>query len=614
MKKILLIILLAGLPASVRSAEEILGFGSRIGVSPDAAIVVTETIRVLAEGDRIKRGIYRDFPTLYSGPAGLRVEVPFEVLEILRDGKPEPWRSERQANGVRIYLGSADVFLPHGETTYTIKYRTGGQIGFFKEFDELYWNVTGNGWAFPILQASASVELPPGAAPISVVAYTGPSGAKSQDYRRLDRAGILLETTSPLAPGEGFTIAVSWPKGFVREPSSADRLIETAKSNRGLLAAAVGMLAVFGYFLVAWRLVGRDPASGVIVPLFAPPDGFSPQDVRYLAGLGTLDNTSLTAAVMWLAVRRVISITGSDNGSYQLERRGASGLDGSDVRLVEALFSGGGTKLSLTKANHAALASARKVLAKDLAEKCGPYFSRNTSVWVAGLIATLVPLGISLLDAKEVGGAVFLMAWLGIWSLGCAALSHAVLTAWRGKSKWTALPVTLFSIPFLAGWVFGFWALTQALSLWVCAIYLAGIALCAVFQHLLKRPTPEGQQLRDHIRGFKQYLSVAESERLGLENPPERTPELFEKFLPFALALGVEQAWSEKFSDVLAAALIAPDSGVAPPSFPLATANAFAGALGGAISSASTAPGSSSGSGGGGSSGGGGGGGGGGGW
>ena len=135
MKFLLCLFLAVFTVSTVLAVEEIRSFSSRIEVLPDSDIVVTETLRVMPEGDQIKRGIYRDFPTLYSGKAGLRATVPFEVLQILRDGKPEPWHSEKEKNGLRIYLGSADVFIPREETTYTIKYRTGRQLGFFKDFE-----------------------------------------------------------------------------------------------------------------------------------------------------------------------------------------------------------------------------------------------------------------------------------------------------------------------------------------------------------------------------------------------------------------------------------------------------------------------------------------------
>ena len=202
--------------------------------------------------------------------------------------------------------------------------------------------------------------------------------------------------------------------------------------------------------------------------------------------------------------------------------------------------------------NHSTLEVAKTILANDLATQVGPQFTRNSGIWTIGFLLTLASIGFSFLNA----------------------------------------------------------------SLWTGGLAVLGIALCITFNILLKRPTPEGQKLRDQILGFKKYLSVAEADRLDLENPPERTPQLFEKFLPYALALGVEQAWSKQFTDVLAAAALDPATN-APgmnPVLPMAFATSFASSFSDAISSASMAPGSSSGSGGGGSSGGGGGGGGGGGW
>jgi len=142
-----------------------------------------------------------------------------------------------------------------------------------------------------------------------------------------------------------------------------------------------------------------------------------------------------------------------------------------------------------------------------------------------------------------------------------------------------------------------------------------------IFYSLLKSPTRLGRRIMDRIEGFRMYLATAEEHRLGKLHPPEKTPELFEKYLPYALALEVDQEWSEKFADVLQRAAL--NEGYSPHWYhgnhwDGMHTGSFASNLGSsmssAISSSSTAPGSSSGFGGGGSSGGGGGGGGGGGW
>jgi uncharacterized membrane protein len=138
----------------------------------------------------------------------------------------------------------------------------------------------------------------------------------------------------------------------------------------------------------------------------------------------------------------------------------------------------------------------------------------------------------------------------------------------------------------------------------------------------MSAPTIQGRGVLDRIAGFRQYLSIAERERLDRMTAPEDTPEIFERYLPYAIALGVENRWADRFRDVLAAASVQGQaqgfawySGSGNPwddtgSF----VDDVGSSLASTVSSASTAPGSSSGSGGGGSSGGGGGGGGGGGW
>jgi len=621
--RFLALLLLTVLASGAWAAEEIGDFSSRIVIDRDGRLDITETIPVQAEGRNIRRGIYRDFPTLYRSRFGLRVEVPFRVIEILRDGKPEPWRSERLKNGVRIYIGDANVLLPHGPTTYTIRYATDQQLGFFADHDELYWNVTGNGWAFPIRRASVCVDLPPGTGVRAVEAFTGPAGSKETSYRSEPRGGcdVFVETTRELNPNEGLTIVVTWPKGFVAEPGLFNKWRTLVLSNLGIVLGIVGVGVTFAYFFTMWVLVGRDPERGVIVPLFAPPEGMSPQDVRFVNELGTCDQTSFAAAVLDLAVKDQLTIEKNSTGTYSLENLSAGSLDPEAAALKAEIFKDG-SPLELVSRNHATVRAARAWLAKSVKKKNGALFARNTRVWIIGIAVALVPLAISLRDANEPGGVVFLMVWLSIWTIGCAALSTSAVTEWRKKSFGTAVATTLFAIPFLAGWVLALaMMLVLSVSPWVCAVYVAAVLLCVIFQRLLKRPSVEGQLIRDQILGFRRYLSVAEADRLNLENPPERTPELFERFLPYALALDVSQEWAEQFEDVLTASGYEPtwQRGADVTAFaPTAFAAGVTGALVGAVASASTAPGSSSGSssggGGGGSSGGGGGGGGGGGW
>ncbi len=181
-------------------------------------------------------------------------------------------------NGKRIRIGSAEVFLNNGPHVYEISYRTTRQLGYFEDYDELYWNVTGNSWTFPIERAEAVIQLPPGATIKQHAEYTGRQGASGHDAEVIEAAGDRYQahTTRTLAPGEGFTVAVGWPKGFVAAPTWIDKAEDAIKDNLGLFAILGGVLLSLLYYLFAWFRVGRDPPKGTIIPLFAPPTGLGP--------------------------------------------------------------------------------------------------------------------------------------------------------------------------------------------------------------------------------------------------------------------------------------------------------------------------------------------------
>jgi hypothetical protein len=321
LRSLLVGLLLAGLfahpgPAAAvyGGSERIRDFKSFIVVHPDATMTVTETITVSAAGREIKRGIIREFPTTYKDRFGNTVKVGFDVREVLKNGRPEPYHLESVRNGEKIYIGQKDVSLQPGVYTYTIKYHTDRQIGYFKDFDELYWNVTGNGWTFPIDHAEAVVVLPEGAKILKYAAYTGPTGSKGEDFQvSYDGAGnIVFTTTRGLGPREGLTIAVSWPKGLVAAPSGKEKLGWFMRDNLSNFAAVFGLLGTFAYFLMVWFRVGRDPARGNIIPLCTPPQGFSPAAVRYLMRMG-YDQKTFAAAVVDMAVKGYLNIEEEDD-------------------------------------------------------------------------------------------------------------------------------------------------------------------------------------------------------------------------------------------------------------------------------------------------------------
>jgi uncharacterized membrane protein YgcG len=636
----LLFLLLAVLSAAAQT-ERITSFDSRVTVNADSSLQIKETITVEAAGVDIRHGIYRDFPTKYRDHAGNRYNLLFEVVSLSRDRQSEPYRTENQDNGVRVYFGSADYDLPEGEHTYEFQYRTNRQIGFFADHDELYWNVTGNGWKFPIETVSATVVLPPDARRrlIDVEAYTGYSGQKGRAYVA-GRDEDLNPTfrAKGLQPDQGLTLVVTWPKGIVAEPTAEQKRAWFIQDNKSSIVGLAGLVLVFFYYLVVWVMVGRDPKHGTIMPLYEPPDNMSPAAVRFVERMGW-DEKAFTSAILGLAAKGCLSIEQDDSKTYKLVRKNKneSNLAAEEKALVKVLFEDGNF-LVLTNEQHVLLMRARKGLENDLhaaLEKM--YFVTNSRYLWPGVILSIASIiGMVLLaGGSQLFIAIFMSVWLTGWSFGVYALLSSVVRAWRSvktEGVWgegQAGFLTLFSIPFMIGECLGIgmlvWSCGVVASLGIAAL----ITMNIVFHHLLKAPTRAGRALMDRIEGFRMFLKTVDGDRLQTMAPPNKTPELFERLLPYALALDVEHAWSQQFSQILAQAAIGGSgesytpSSYSPSWYTGSSISAFSAAsftssftssFSSAISSSSAAPGGSSGGGGGGSSGGGGGGGGGGGW
>lgn len=614
--------------SSAHADERVLSFDSDIQINRDGSLVVTETITVKAEGQQIRRGIYRDFPTDYVLPSGGRMRVGFDIKEVGRDGGAEDYHTERLSNGVRIYFGSADRFLSPGIHTYRLTYRTTRQIGFFDSHDELYWNVTGNDWKFPLNQARAVVRLPSGARPSDFTYYTGPMGARGRDASAyVSGAGVVFETTRPLSPGEGLTVVVAWSKGYVDAPSKIEQALGGRGDLRQITVAVLGLMVIVVYYVAVWLRVGRDPEGGAIYPRYEPPPNLGPAATRFIARMG-FDRKAFAAALINLAVKGAIRLEEPDKGDFIIEKLGeGAALTAGETATLRTLFGGGTGSLALKQSEHRTVRRAISALKDRLAtdyEKT--YFLTNRGWLMPGVALSFLVLGGLALLSIDPGPTLFLSVWLAGWSAGCYALFLRMRAAWsaaRGEilGLARAVFVSLFALPFFAALAFGAVQFAGQASWAAVALAMVVIGINLLFLELLKAPTLLGRRTLDAIEGFKLYLSVAEQDRLDWAHEPERTPELFEKFLPYAIALDVETRWGEKFADVLekaAAAGTYQPRWYAGSHFTPARLGNFPAALGaalaGAVAAASQAPGTSSGFGGGGSSGGGGGGGGGGGW
>ncbi|CAN5595184.1 hypothetical protein BH23PSE2_BH23PSE2_06740 [soil metagenome] len=572
---LLLVLVLTALSGQAWAQERILAYDSVVEVRADGSLEVVEHIRVRAEGSNIRRGIYRDYPTRYRDRRGNRVVVGFEVVEVLRDGRPEPWFTERVSNGVRINTGNDDFLPVPAEYTYTLRYRTTRQLGFFDAHDELYWNAIGTGWMFAIERGSVEVRLPAPVPGAELVAegYTGVQGARRQDFEaRIVAPGVARWTlTDALQPQQGLTIVLSFPKGLVTQPTRQQLLWWMLRDNLGVLVVLAGLVVLLVFCLRRWQRIGRDPAPGTIIVRYDPPPGHSPAGLRYMMRM-KYDTRCFSADLLLSAVEGLVRIRNEAGllgrkRNWQLNRRfqKLGEIPTEEQRaLLTSLFPHHKGDITLDSENATTVQKALRRHVAELSDRFQPsYFSPNTaSIATAGTIAVVA-----------VAVAIFLGGG--------------------------------YAIPL---------------------ILLLGSAMAVVviiFAMLVKAPTLQGRRLLDEIEGFKRYLSVADRDELAripgpstADVPPVLDATRYERLLPFAVALEVEDAWTKKFTLAVGTAAAAAAASAmhwyqGGGSGDLAGfSKAIGSSLSSQIASSSTPPGSSSGGGGGGASGGGGGGGG----
>lgn len=466
--------------------------------------------------------------------------------------------------------------------------------------------------------------------------YTGPQGANGKDAAIVEqRPGhIVFRTTQVLPAANGLTVAAGWDKGLIAQPSDTEKAGQWLRDNLPLGVAALGLLVVVGYYVFAWRKAGHDPRRGTIIPLFGPPDGMSPAAVRYVRQMNC-DDKAFSAALIDLAVNGHLKLAEGKTGMRIVPRQGGKTVDAAETAINASMFGKRSSPLALEPENSLIFQRAQKALkdglAKAYAEKL---FHSNTAWSVRGLLVSLAAVGAVILSAFLSWGSYQGSALvIGMLSLVPALILFTVLATRGLPIAFKGWPLLIFGAVFsaLVGHG-GYGIMLEAMHGWVptvpAALPLILVPMASSAFKWMRSYTAEGRRVTDQIEGFRHYLGVAEEDRLNALNPPERTPELFERFLPYAIALDVENAWAKRFAGVLAAmaagAIVSDwyngrqDVATDPVSF----ATSLGSGLSQSIASASTPPGSSgdssssssSGSDGGGSSGGGGGGGGGDGW
>lgn len=628
MAVILILFLTAPLPANAQEVLE--NYDVTIKINQDSSLFVIENITAKVENINISRGIIRSFPVEYQDKNGKTVYVTWDVETVLLDNAPVEWSVSKNGRYKDLRIGNPNRIISPGLHTFTIKYSSTKQLGFYENHDELYWNVTGNQWAFPIVNASCIVALPNrdfGVGFNSVEWYVGEYGEKGQKDDAVLKQSNKVSTTRTLATGEGLTVVYTWPKGLVTPPPPPAEDNQTAHGIIGFITLLL-MIIWFAYARTRW---GKDAPRKAVIPLFSPPNNESPAYMRFARDIA-VDKTAFTAAILNLAVKGAIrieeeegrkSLFGKQQGVFVLHKTGAAvrNLQTEEDKIMMNLFPGVVESVVLDGNNANYVMSSMSSLSRHLNIKSSKIFQSNIDKCLIGVLIYFIGLALLYPFSGEEPLNLIASGFTGIF---------IIITALPvGRKKYSSFfrnivrILTRLIIPVTIG-VLAVGALSSmGKSTHTAVFFILAAAVFSVMRPFMSARTVEGYDALNSADGLALYMDTAEKERLEMFNPPEETPELFEKLMPYALALDVAKTWGNRFEKILAAEKYQPTWYVGPHPYMFLSSggfNSFSSNLASQVSSSmisqttTAAPGSSSGFGGGGFSGGGGGGGGGGGW
>jgi uncharacterized membrane protein len=494
---VVLLALVFSLPAWARSYH-ISKFNSNIHVEEDGSARVEEQITFVFSGEY--HGIYRDIPVDYPGPSGSNYTLFIKVLSVTDDGG-DKLKVEKKTSGGFLHL---KIYVP-GATdatrTVNIEYSVANGTRFFEDHDEFYWNVTGNDWPMPILEATAIIFFPAEASgKLRAQASEGIYGSNQRATASVEGPSASFATTGSLPMRGGLTADVYIEKGVLHQPGALARFFRFVRSNPVLTLP----LWAFAVMFPLWWMKGRDPDPGMsVAPMYGPPEKMGPAEVGTLID-GSVDPRDITSVLVDLAVRGYVKIvetqhkgflSSTKDYEFHLLKDPSQWNDLTDYEraMLQQVFAGGQVTLLSSMRNH---------------------FYTALPMIKSEIMSALKSKGMYTVDPDSAKG---------YWGLG----------------------LLMVALPYVALQVLGFADFLSSVPIAIVCGLIA-LAIIIVIGKQLTATSLKGARTRVQIQGFQEFMNRVDSDRLK-----RMPPDTFEKFLPYAMALGVEHHWAKAFEGII---------------------------------------------------------------
>ncbi len=484
------------------SLWSIKSFNTLLNVQSDSSIIVTETIKAdFTHSSSPRHGIIRNIPIHYVNQFNQNVNIRFSLISITNQNEqPLKYQTSYPGDYVSYKIGNANIYVS-GIRTYIIKYKVQRGITSFNGYDEIYWNATGDQWDTDIQSATATVKLPQPNSSITMkgLCFTGYKYSKEHNCNTkiINNSTYFFQTNKPLTSAQGLTIVAKIDPNNITFPSILILILWFLEDNWGYLIPIFILLLM----LWQWNKKGRDPHAlkSTIMPEYKPPNNLSPAEIGTLID-DRVDNQDMTSSIIDLAVRGYLTIKEKDQKkviwdtiSYTLKTTNKTNIK--DLKDFEQ-----------TIYNN---------IFKDRDE---------------------VDLDNLKYEFYQVIPTIKNQLYNGLTNQKYYVLNPDKIRKLYYSIGGIILFTTLFFLTPL---------ITINFSLYA-GILISSIIII-IIGHYMPAKTQKGADTLIHILGLEEFIKTADADRVKFYEKEN----IFEKILPYAIALGLGEKWSKTFQGIL---------------------------------------------------------------
>lgn len=470
-----------------------------------SSLTTTEHIVTVFPDFDQNRGLIRDLTRVYDGH-----ETDLQVQSVTDEtGAPRDYTTELYGDFLSVIMAVPEGQYVHGAQHYVVTYTQRDVTAFFEDgnVDEFYWDINGTGWTQPFGRVTARITLDESVADAfndTGACYYGTLYEDNWCELTYDEDGAITAEVHDLVSGENVTIALGFEPGtFAPAPEPPVPFLRRVPLLlwAGFASAAGAVLT----FIVAITFGRRRSSGRAIIAQYEPQPEIPVAVAAELLGAG---KKSMTATLLDLAVRghlRLLSKT--ETNEFGAQAVNGLGLSQIETATFRRIFGRGadGKSVWFVKTSTVLGDAAASMRTQARAAIKTKNLRKHLSPWYFALGATLPILSVLLL------------------------IVHFAVTG-------------------------DFTMMTVVLAVGINAL-IWGLLISLGILSVLMRPTKEGALVLDHLKGLREYIRLAEVDRIrmlqsvsGAEVDEKFIVKVYERLLPYAVLFGFEREWQQELA------------------------------------------------------------------